>query len=208
MIDPMNKLVIGIVGGIGSGKSAAAAALARHGGKVVAGDPAGHAALRDPVIRQKIAARWPPAINSEGQVDRKILGRIVFADPVQLCELEALVFPWIKSRLQEEINAAKADPDVRYIVLDAAVMLEAGWASVCDKLVFVDAPREARVARVASRGWSADELDCRERAQMSLDEKRRRADAILANSGDFSQLQRLADDIMRNWGLITSATKL
>ncbi len=197
----MTKPVIGIIGGIGSGKSAAAMALARHGGRAVAGDPAGHAALLDPVIRQRIAQRWPSAIGHDGNVDRKVLGRVVFADPAQLRELESFVFPWIKSRLQQEIDAAKADPAVRYVVLDAAVMLEAGWAGVCNKLVFVDASRELRIERVKARGWSADELDRRERSQMSLEEKRRRSDAVLSNQGDLSQLQRDADELLTRWGM-------
>ncbi len=197
----MTKPVIGIIGGIGSGKSAAAAALARQGGRVVAGDPAGHAALLDPTIRQRIAERWPAAIDQEGNVDRKVLGRIVFADSAQLRELESFVFPWIKSRLQQEIDAAIADPAVRYVVLDAAVMLEAGWDGVCDKIIFIDAPREMRIARVAARGWSADELDRRERSQMSIEEKRRRSDAVLSNESDLNQLQRDADQLLAHWGL-------
>ncbi len=202
----MTKPVIGIIGGIGSGKSAAATALARHGGRVVAGDPAGHAALLDPAIRQRITQRWPSTIASDGSVDRKVLGRVVFADPAQLRELESFVFPWIKSRLQQEIDTAKADPAVPYVVLDAAVMLDAGWAGVCNKLVFVDAPRELRIVRVASRGWSADELDRRERSQMSLEEKRRRADAVLSNQGDLSQLQCDADELLTRWGLYAESS--
>ena len=196
-----HKLVLGVLGGIGSGKSAAASALARHGGRVVAGDPAGHAALLDPAIHQRIAQRWPEAIDQTGNVDRKTLGRIVFADAAQLRELESFVFPWIKERLQREIVAAKADPVVRYVILDAAVMLEADWAGVCDKLIFMDAPRELRVARVAARGWTAEDLDRRERSQIALDEKRRRADAVLRNVGDLVALQCHADELLARWGL-------
>src|SRR3954468_20553790 len=122
-----DKPVIGLVGGIGAGKSTAAAALARRGGRVVAGDPAGHAALREGAIRRQIAGRWPQAVGPDGEIDRKTLGRVVFADPTQLKELEAIVFPWIQDRLREEIAAARADPAARFVVLDAAVMLEAGW---------------------------------------------------------------------------------
>jgi len=201
------KPVIGVVGGIGSGKSTAAAALARRGGRVVAGDPAGHAALRQPAIRERIAARWPDAVGADGEIDRRILGRTVFADPAQLRELEALVFPWIKQRLREDIVVAKADPDVKFVVLDAAVMLEAGWDGACDRLVFVDAPREVRAARVASRGWTADDLDRRERSQMSLDEKRGRADAVLENASGPNELQAGADVLLARWGLMPDPTR-
>lgn len=204
---PATKLVIGIVGGIGSGKSTAAAALARRGGRVVAGDPAGHEALRQPVIRDRIAKRWPDAVGGDGEIDRRVLGRAVFANPVQLRELEALVFPWIKGQLRDDIAAAKADAEVKFVVLDAAVMLEAGWDGACDRLVFVDAPREVRAARVASRGWTADDLDRRERSQMSLDKKRGRADAVLENSGSPDELQAAADELLAQWGLMPKPTR-
>lgn len=196
------KPVIGLIGGIGSGKSAAAAALARRGGRIVAGDPAGHAALRQPEIRSHIAERWPKSIGNDGEIDRRTLGRIVFANPAQLKELESIVFPWIKLRLLEEIAAAQADPTVRFVVLDAAVMLEAGWTDACDKLIFVDAPRQVRVARVAGRGWTGDDLDRRERSQMTLEEKRALADVVLSNAGGLDELQHQADGILEKWGLL------
>src|SRR5204863_99428 len=78
-----------------------------------------------------------------------------FADPAELKALEAMVFPHIGRRAREEIERAQADPAVRFVVLDAAVMLEAGWAGACDRVVFVEAPREARVARLAARSrWT------------------------------------------------------
>lgn len=204
---PATKPVIGVVGGIGSGKSTAAAALARRGGQVVAGDPAGHAALRQPGIRERIVKRWPDAVGVDGEIDRQVLGRTVFANPAQLRELEAIVFPWIQERLKEEIAAAKTNPRVNFVVLDAAVMLEAGWNGACDRLVFVDAPREVRAARVAGRGWTADDLDRRERSQLGLDEKRARADAVLVNAGGTDELQAAADELLAQWGLMPEPTR-
>lgn len=200
------KPVIGLVGGIGAGKSAVAEVLAERGGRIVAGDPAGHAALLDPDVRARVASRWPEAISKDGAIDRKTLGRIVFADPVQLKELEAIVFPWIEDRLRREIAAAEADPSVRFVVLDAAIMLEAGWQRVCDKLVFVDVPRELRVARVALRGWTPEDLDRRERTQMALSEKQARADAVLTNTAGMYELQKNVDALLAHWGLAAQPT--
>lgn len=194
--------VLGVIGGIGSGKSEAAKALASRGGKVVSGDLAGHLALLVPGIRQQIAGRWPNAIDSAGEVDRKRLGHIVFADPKDLRHLESLVFPWIKSRLHQEISAARSDAGVAFVVLDAAIMLEAGWDGHCDRIVFVDAPRALRVARVASRGWTATELDRREATQMPLEDKRRHAHATVTNDGDRANLQSQCDTLLRQWGLL------
>jgi dephospho-CoA kinase len=200
------KPVIGLIGGIGSGKSTVAEALARRGGAIVAGDPVGHEALRQPEIKQIIAAQWPTVLDSDGEVNRKTLGRIVFADRHQLTDLESLVFPWIKNRLRQLIAAAQADANVRFVILDAAVMLEAGWNDVCDRLIFIDVPTETRVARVAQRGWSKEELLRREASQMSLDEKRRRADVVLDNSGSVAEMQGAVDRILRGWELLPKET--
>src|SRR5437763_12800469 len=141
--------VVGLVGGIGSGKSEVAAALARRGGCLVAGDPLGHAALRQPSVRQQVVDRWgPDLLGADGEIDRTKLGAVVFADADERAALEAIVHPWISRRLREQLIAAKADPNCRFVVLDAAVMLEAGWRTACDVVVYVDAPRAVRLRRV------------------------------------------------------------
>ena len=97
-----------------------------------------------------------------------------------------MVHPWIKERIRAEVDAARTDAAVRLIVLDAAVMLEAGWHDVCDRLVFIDAPREARLRRVAEqRGWTAEELEAREAAQLPLTAKAAHADHTLDNSASL-----------------------
>jgi dephospho-CoA kinase len=195
--------VIGLLGGVGSGKSAVAAELARHGGWVINADQFGHEALRQPEIRRQVVARFGPDILAEdGAVDRKKLGAKVFADVAELRALEAIVFPFIGRRIREEIEAARSRDGVRFIVLDAAVMLEAGWSGVCDKLVFVNAPRAVRLERVRKkRGWSEADLQARESLQMPLDEKRRRADVVLDNATTLDALTPQAAALVRQWGL-------
>jgi dephospho-CoA kinase len=176
--------VVGIIGGIGSGKSVVAEAFAAHSGHLIAADRLGHEALRQPEILAQIVARWgTQVLDADGEIDRKRLAAIVFADANERHALEAMTHPCIGRRIREEIAKAGARPEIRLIVLDAAVMLEAGWHDVCDHQVFVDAPREVRLQRLQQRGWSAQELENREKAQMPLDEKRRHADAVVDNSG-------------------------
>src|SRR5262245_62036856 len=120
--------IVGIVGGIGSGKSAVAADLVRHGGYLISGDALGHEALRQPEIKDKVCERFGREILDEtGQIQRRRLGQRAFAHSDALRALEALVFPWISRRIGEEIAKARQHEEVRIIVLDAAVMMEAGW---------------------------------------------------------------------------------
>jgi dephospho-CoA kinase len=160
------KPVIGLIGGIGSGKSQVAAAFARHGARIIAGDQLAHAALRDADIRARVAARWGEGVlDAEGAIDRPRLAAIVFADPAELKALEAITHPWIRQRIRAEMEAARTDPRVPLIVLDAAIMLEAGWSEVCNRLIYIEAPREVRLQRVArQRGWAAKEVEVREQA--------------------------------------------
>ncbi len=202
-----SKLVIGLIGGIGSGKSAVADAFARRGAKVIVADALGHEALCQPDVRSKLVARWGPGIlDANGEVSRRAVAGIVFAKTPgardELRALEALVFPWIERRAREEIAAGQGDPHTRLVVLDAAVMLEAGWNRVCDRLVYVHAPREVRLRRLAEgRGWSAKEVEQRESAQLSLTEKATRADDTVDNSGSPAEAQRQVDGLLRRWGL-------
>lgn len=196
--------VIGLMGGIGSGKSAVAAELARRGAFVINADELGHEALRQPEVRGAVVGRWSAGVlGPDGEVDRKALARVVFADPNELKALEALTHPWIRRRAEELIRTASGgSAGVPLIVVDAALLLEAGWHNVCDRLVFVDAPREVRLGRVtARRGWTEQDLEGREAAQLPLTEKRSRADHVLENSSSLESLGRQVDDLMHLLGV-------
>lgn len=184
--------VIGLVGGIGSGKSHVAALLADRGGCVVAADPFGHEGLRTQAIKTACVARWSDAIlGPDGEIDRRKLAKIVFADAEELRFLESLQFPYIGRRIREETARQRANPACRFVVLDAAILLEAGWP--VDLVLFVDCPREVRLERVKTRGWTEGNLDAREAAQLPLDEKRRRADAVVLNVGTSAEIAARVD---------------
>lgn len=206
MSSPPRKPVIGLVGGIGAGKSAAAAAMARRGGVVIDADRLGHEALEVPAVKDLLVARWGRGVlKPDGAVNRRAIAGVVFRDPAELRALETVVYPEIVRRAGEEIEAAQADPAARFAVLDAAVMLEAGWSNVCDKLVFVDAPREQRLARLAARsGWTEAEVAAREAAQWPAEQKKARADAVVLNDGSPERLQDRVDRLMAGWGLLPS----
>ena len=204
-----DKLVVGLIGGIGSGKSQVAAAFALRGARVIAGDQLGQAALRDADIRARVADRWGnDVLDDKGEVDRRRLATIVFADPAELKALEAITHPWIRRRIHAEIEEARRDPAVPLIVLDAAIMLEAGWNDVCDRLIYIEAPRGVRLERVRrQRGWSEKEVAAREQAQLPLTEKVVRADHVLENSASLEHLDRQVHDLLHLWGLARASTR-
>jgi dephospho-CoA kinase len=204
----MSKPVIGLVGGIGAGKSRVAAALACRGGRIVSGDEAGHEALRQSELKQRIAARWPGVIDAADEVDRRKLGAIVFADEAERLALEQIVRPWIGERLRAEIEAARLDPAVAFVVLDAAVMLEAGWTDVCDLLVYVNVPRDVRLKRITEqRGWSAEEVARREAAQMSVEQKAAAALVTIDNAGPPEALEPQIDQVLERLKKSGASTK-
>lgn len=199
----MGAPVIGVIGGIGSGKSVVAAELTRHGGVLIRGDQLGHEALRQPEVKDQLIARWgQQVLDADGDIDRKRVAAIVFADSHERKALEAIVHPYIGRRIREDIDAARQRPEVRLIVLDAAILLEAGWHGVCEHLLFVDSPRDIRMARLnQQRGWSVHEVEEREKAQMPLAEKRRRADAVIDNRTGPDAIAVQVRDVLQRWGL-------
>jgi dephospho-CoA kinase len=200
------KPVIGLIGGIGAGKTTAARCFADRGGLVIDADAIGHDALRQPEIVAKIVERWGARVRKpDGSLDRRAIGKIVFANPTERNALEQLVFPFIGEGCRQQIAHAQHDPAARFVVLDAAVLLEAGWNKEVDWIVYIDAPREVRLARVSKRtGWTEAELTAREAAQWPEDVKKARADAVIDNSAGPEELQRQVDRLLREWLVVSS----
>jgi dephospho-CoA kinase len=196
--------VIGLIGAIGAGKSLAAQALARRGGFVLDADAVGHALLRQRPIRDRIVAHFGTSILTPAEspedapvIDRRALAAIVFADPRARRDLEAIVHPWMRRTFTKAIARTVRRQQAQAVILDAAILLEAGWDDLCDVVVFVDAPRSQRIARLASqRGWSEETLQARERAQWPPEEKRRQAAFVLCNDAEPSQLD---EEVARFW---------
>jgi dephospho-CoA kinase len=193
---PHTRPIIGIAGGIGSGKSAVAAILAEAGCIVADSDEMGRAALRDPRIRETLVAWWgPEVLDGSGAVDRGAVARIVFADAAELDRLEALTHPWIEARRRAVFEAAPREAPA--FVIDAPLLFEVGLDDLCDAIIFVEAPRELRLRRIqATRGWDEAELARREESQLPLDEKRSRADYVVRNDGDLRELSAQVHTIL------------
>jgi len=184
------KPVIGIVGGVGAGKSTVAAQFAAMGCVVVDCDAIGHGLLADEGVRERLRGRWGQAVfGPEGSVDRRALAEKVFRRPEDLQELNRIMHPRIRDRIQEDIRRAWENPSVAAVVIDAAVLFEAGWDDLCSHVVFVRAPEEDRARRArASRGWDTETWRLRENSQFSLDKKARNCDYTVDNSSSASYL--------------------
>jgi len=182
-------IVIGLVGGIASGKSAVAEMFARLGAEVIPADRIGHEVLVEPETVQQLRARWGDrALGPDGRVSRAAIASIVFAPPpsgpVELEFLESVTHPPIGERILARLNELRrSGTDV--VVLDAPVLLEAGWRNYCDRIVFVDVSIDERIRRAKHRGWTKAQFLAREANQMSVAEKKKLADKVIDNSSSF-----------------------
>lgn len=197
-------LVIGLAGGIASGKSLVASCFQQLGATVLDADRIGHEVLRDPEVVAAIVLHWGEQVVNQGEIDRSALGRLVFGssqgDTSQLRRLEQITHPRIGQRIQQKLAELKSESEsqkseIPAVVLDAPVMFKAGWDNLCDKIVFVDSNESLRQLRAKQRGWPIDELARRESYQTPIDEKRRRSTDIIQNSQSkletFEQVRRL-----------------
>ena len=188
-----NAPVIGLTGGIGSGKSTVAAILAELGAVVIDADKIGHEIYLPGTegFERVVAEFGADVVAADGTIDRRRLGARVFAEPAALVRLNALVHPLIGDEIRRRIQAALAagETTARPIVIEAAIMLEAGWRFF-DRIWVVVVSREVAIARVtASRGLSRVEVEQRIDAQMSNEERRRIADAVIDNDGTPAELR-------------------
>jgi dephospho-CoA kinase len=194
---------VGIVGGIGSGKSAVAAVFEELGGFVIDADKVGHALLDQEPARSQILARFGFEILKRGdssaepdKVDRQVLGRVVFSDARARRDLEAILHPRMRQTFEKAIARTVRKGIATSVVLDAAVLHEAGWDALCDRVVFVDATREERLGRLErDRGWSEETLARREAAQRPLEETRAAAEWVVSNTGDLDALKTAVAEI-------------
>lgn len=180
------KPVIGIAGGIGSGKSFVARLFGEMGCAVIDSDAQVRAAYRDAAVRDALRTWWGDDVFLPGgDINRPAISRKVFADEAERRRLEGLIHPWVAEARGREMAAAADDPQVLAYVWDTPLLFEAGLSAECDAVVFVDAPPEQRLQRVGeTRGWDEAELLRRQKSQWPLDKKKRISDYVVTNTAD------------------------
>lgn len=195
-------LVIGIAGGIGSGKSTFARALAEAGCLLYDADAEVARLYEREDVLDTLRRWWGPEVAPEGiGLDRAIVAGIIFEDPTQRARLEGLLFPMLAEARADLIRSAAA-ASAPAVVIDAPLLYEAGLDEECDVVAFVDTPRDERLRRLKARsGWDAAELERREKAQLPLDAKRERADYTVSGQGSMGDIaraaRRLLEDVQR-----------
>ncbi len=194
--------LIGLTGSPGTGKSTVAELLAAKGAAVISGDELGRRVLREfPELKDALRARYGDEIfTARGALKRRALGRIVFTRNGEAAWLNALMFPKIYELLQRDIR--KFCRKHRVLVFDAAMIFEWGIEKEFDSIWVVTAPEELANVRLRNSGrLSPNEIRMRMQAQLSPEEKARRADVVLPNIGNRKQLQQSVNRIWKSEGL-------
>ena len=203
----VKRPIIGILGGICSGKSTVAAEFAKLGCKVIDADKIAHELLDRKDIKERIVGLFGRAIlNSEEKIDSKKLADIVFSDSEKLSSLNKIIHPFVLERAEELIEKYNGQSQVKAIVLDMPLLAEVGWDKRCDKLIFVDCKRELRIERAKKKGvFDENQLKIRENFQISLDNKVSITDNTIDNNSGFSALAKqiagIFSCIIDKWGL-------
>ena len=200
--------IIGLIGGVASGKSLVAKQFVELGAGLLDGDRAGHEVLTWPDVKQAVRERFGERVfDADGQIDRRKLADVVFRRSPEgrqdLIALEQITHPKIGDLLRRQA-ADLAQHGTRIAVLDAPVMLKAGWDKLCDKIVFIDTPRELRYERARQRGWSQEEFSAREAVQEPVHVKRERAELVIDNSGTPEATRA---QVERVWHALVSASE-
>jgi dephospho-CoA kinase len=190
--------VIGLTGGIATGKSAVARLLRERGAEVLSADEAARDVVRpgSPVLARIVEAFGPGVLLPDGSLDRAALGRVVFADEDARLRLEAITHPAILALLRQRIDAIMAERPEAWVVVETPLLYEAGMEDWFDRVVVVTAPEHLQVARLRERdGYSEEEARRRIAAQMPLAEKAARADVVLSNDRDLAWLEQQVDGV-------------
>jgi len=197
VIHSRKKPIVGIIGGIASGKSTVAAEFGKLGCGVISADAIAHELLDEASVRDRVCELFGQEILlPSGRIDRKKLARIVFADREKLTALNDVIHPRVFKRIEDLIARYDSDVYVKAIVLDVPLLVETGWANRCDRLVFVKCDRNRRDERLRLGGrMDGQDVDIRENFQISVDKKAELADNTIDNNSDFLTLVRQIQDI-------------
>lgn len=185
--------VIGLVGGVGCGKSTAAAILEKeYNAGVIIADDIGHLAMEKgcETYQQIVTLFGGEILDDEGQIDRKKLGDIVFPQPDKLAVLNGIIHPFVWKMVKEKIKKAR-EAGCDFVILESAILLESSGKGLCDIIFAVTADKEVRFERLhASRGYTREKFEAILAQQMSEKELKRQVDVLISNNQDEEVLKK------------------
>jgi len=192
-----HKPIIGILGGIGSGKSAVAAEFARLGCAVIDADELAHKQLNEPKTKEEIIELFgQKVLGKDGNIDRKVLGEIVFCDKKKLLSLTKIIHSPVLAQTERLIKQYQRDNSVKAIVLDMPLLMEVGQYKRCDTLIFVKCDLQKRLERAKKLGiFNENQLKIRENLQISLDNKANIAEDTIDNNSGLMALARQVSEL-------------
>ncbi|MHC4753876.1 MAG: dephospho-CoA kinase [Planctomycetota bacterium] len=198
MVNSITKPIIGILGGIGSGKSTVAAEFAKLGCAVIDADKIAHQVLSEKSVKAEIAKIFGKAVfDSDGNINRKKLGEAAFSSHEMNTQLNDITHPVVLQRAERLIERYKTQQNVKAIVLDMPLLFEVGWEKRCDKLIFVRCDREKRLERAKKNElFNENQLRIRENFQISLDKKASIAENVINNNSGYSAIAGQVADIL------------
>jgi len=183
--------VIGLTGGMGSGKSTVSQLLAEFGAVIIDADKVGHEAYQPntKTWQELVATFGQQIVAQDGTIDRKKLGAIVFGSPEQLTRLNSIVHPRMFEMMKERIEQYRRQ-GVKVVVLDAAILFEANWTPLVDTIWVVVASELVVITRAKARtGLPEEQIRSRLSSQMSNEERTKRANVVIHNDGTFEDLR-------------------
>ena len=192
-------LVIGLTGGIGTGKSEVTRLLGALGAVVINADQVGHEAYQpdSESWKEVVKAFGEDILRPNREIDRQKLGAIVFGDPDQLAQLNRIMHPRMAGIVSERLQSLR-DRGAKVAVVEAALLFEAGWDSLVDEVWATDSPVETVIERLQARnGMSAEEVLKRIDSQMDRSERLNRAQVIVDNGGDIADLESTVDRLWK-----------
>ncbi|MFN0206947.1 MAG: dephospho-CoA kinase [Planctomycetota bacterium] len=188
-------LIVGLAGGIASGKSAFARLLADNGGgEVIDADAIVKNLQNEPGVIAEMEQILGASLRTDGGgFDRAAAAKITFSDPQKRAALEQYLHPIVSKKIESTIHECKrrfaATGNPKLLILDVPLLFESGYTQICDKIIYIDADPAVRAERAVSiRGWNANEVELREKHQSNLDVKRSKANYVIKNTGSRDAL--------------------
>lgn len=193
------SIVIGLTGGIGSGKSSVSHFYQSKNIPIICADKITHELLDTSQVKTELVKIFDESILNHNKIDRKKLGQIVFSHPEKLTSLNKLMHPLVESEIKEKISFYKKKSQSDFIILDIPLLFETGMNSMCDYTLLIYVPKDIQIERIKSRDLLDDqEIMKRIDSQMSIENKKKLADFIIDNSKSLTETKNQAENFLKS----------